>query len=496
MTPNVPQPPRELDREACFEAFLAHDPRFDGRFFVSNKLTGIYCRPICRAHFSRPDNFDFHLSAAAAEAKGYRPCLKCRPEIAPGLSPAEAGPRLARRAALLIERDFLFESSLADLARSLGLTSRHLRRVFDAEFGVSPVQYLQTRKLLLAKNLLTDTNLPITQIAFAAGFSSLRRFNDLFKQRYRLAPSSFKKDNTSLKKTLDGATLLLAYRPPYQWPSILEFLAGRAMAGVEEVADNSYRRVVRIQDSATYYGWIKVSDRPEKKALAVTVAPGLLPVLPRVLARVRTLFDTDCDPCRIYDKLRVMNEFVKPGACLPGTRLPGAFDPFEMAVRAILGQQITVKAARTLAGRLTRTLGTPVTTPFAELTHAFPQPRDLLSLGKPIADHLGPLGITGARCRSILALASAIELEHIHLDMTADPEQMMERLLELPGFGPWTAQYVAMRALSYPDAFPHTDYGLKKALAPRPAREVAALSEQWRPWRSYAAINLWNSLNH
>jgi AraC family transcriptional regulator of adaptative response / DNA-3-methyladenine glycosylase II len=489
-----------LNRDACFEAFKAHDTRFDGRFFISNKLTRVYCRPTCRVHFSKPENFDFHVSAAAAEAQGFRPCLKCRPELAPGVALADVGAQTAHRAALIIEQDFLSEGNLAQLAHDLGITDRHLRRVFEQEFGVSPVQYIQTRKLLLAKSLLTDTNLPITQVAFAAGFGSVRRFNDVFKRRYRMAPSYFKKANQVLPQKADGVTLLISYRPPYDWDSILAFLGARTIAGVECVTDGCYRRIVRVQGDTHHFGWIEVSNNAEKNALALTVSPGLLAVLPLVLARVRALFDTNCDPIRIYDKLQSMNE-LKPNTCVPGTRLPGAFDSFEMAVRAILGQQVTVKAARTLAKRLAQTFGTPTETPFPELTHAFPLPSDILALKsasptKDVADHLGPLGITGARCRSIAALATVLDSGFIRLDNTADPALQMERLLELPGFGPWTVQYVAMRALGYPDAFPHTDYGVKKALEPRTAKEMLALSEAWRPWRSYATINLWNSLSH
>jgi AraC family transcriptional regulator of adaptative response / DNA-3-methyladenine glycosylase II len=275
---------------------------------------------------------------------------------------------------------------------------------------------------------------------------------------------------------------------------MLNFLEQRAIEGVEAVREGSYLRTVCLRDgSETYCGWLMVTDVASKGALAVTVSAGLVPVLPRVLARVRDLFDLNGDPARVSQTLSAMNA-VKDGLFVPGVRVPGCFDPFEMAVRAVLGQQITVKAARTLAKRLAVTLGFELATPFEELTHVFPHPRAIIDLPTPIENHLGSLGIIGARARSILALAKALQNGDIELSTTADAQQQMRRLLALPGFGPWTVQYVAMRALGWPDAFPHTDYGVKKALAPLSTSEIQELSQAWRPWRSYATINLWRSL--
>jgi AraC family transcriptional regulator of adaptative response / DNA-3-methyladenine glycosylase II len=486
--------PLLLDHHACYEALLSHDARVDGRVFVGCTSTGIYCRPVCRVRAPREGNCRFFPSAAAAEAQGFRPCLRCRPELAPGLAPIDAFSRLARRAALLMEEDAFSEGGIESLARSLGVTARHLRRVFEREFGVSPVQYLQTRRLLLAKSLLTDTALPITQVALTAGFGSIRRFNDLFKKRYRMTPASFRKASGGARTDVDGIRLLLGYRPPYGWQAILAFLGQRTIEGVETVRDGSYLRTVRLYDGATEHsGWLAVSDSPARDALAVTVSTSLLPVLPRVLARVRALFDLDCDPARVSRTLSALDA-VKPGLFVPGVRVPGCFDPFEMAVRAILGQQVTVKAARTLARRLTEAFGTTVATPFEGLAYAFPSPQVVAELPLPIEDRLGPLGITGARARSIRALAEALLDGSVELSTTTDAEQQMRNLLGLPGFGPWTVQYVAMRALGWPDAFPHTDYGVKKALAPLGPREIQELSQVWRPWRSYATISLWDSL--
>jgi AraC family transcriptional regulator of adaptative response / DNA-3-methyladenine glycosylase II len=487
--------PGALSRKACYAALSAHDSRFDGRFFVGVSSTGIYCRPICRVKRPKEKNCLFFPSAAAAEKAGYRPCLKCRPELAPGRAPADASSRIAGQAVLLLADDNLADSGIGELADRLGITGRHLRRVFCAEFGVSPVQYLQTCRLLLAKNLLTDTELPITEIAMTAGFGSIRRFNDLFKKRYRMAPGRLRKTLAiSPDRGAGGITLFIAYRPPYEWTGLISFLAGRLISGVESLAQGVYRRTVALpQGDKIYRGWISLAQAPEKKSLALTVSPALLPVLPRVLSRVKLLFDTNCDPMEIYEKLSVMNR-MSEGLCIPGTRLPGSFDPFEMSVRAILGQQVTVKAARTLAKRFAEALGEQILTPFEELTRTFPGPEKIISLQGPVEDHLGPLGITGARSRSIYALARALTAGTITLSAGADPEEEMKKLLLLPGFGPWTVNYIGMRALSWPDAFPHTDYGVKKALPGKTEKEIAALAEQWRPWRSYAVINLWNSL--
>lgn len=485
-----------LDDKACYAALRAHDARFDGRFFIGVSSTGIYCRPVCRVKSPKETNCTFFVSAAAAEAAGYRPCLKCRPELAPGLAPIDAVSRLARSAVQLMEEDFLANGKISDIAAKLNITDRHLRRIFINEFGVSPVQYLLTQRLLLAKSLLTDTRLSVTDVAMYAGFGSIRRFNALFKERYRLTPGSLRKPAQATTDPHGGITLSLGYRPPYAWDKLIAFLASRAIPGVESVADGVYRRTVALEkDSNYYHGWIAVNNRPEQNALAVTLASGLLPVLPQVLAKIRQLFDTSCNPLDIADKLASMNELL-PNMVIPGIRLPGCFDPFEMSVRAILGQQITVKAARTLAMRFAAAFGRPVATPFAELTHLFPAPERILALAMPIENHLGPLGIIGARARSILALATALATGAITLTYRADPAAEMKKLLALPGFGPWTVEYIAMRALSWPDAFPHTDYGVKKALAMISPAEIPALSQKWSPWRSYATITLWNSLTN
>ncbi|HBG07818.1 MAG: adenosine deaminase [Geobacteraceae bacterium GWC2_58_44] len=486
--------PLPLDHSACYAAMRARDTRFDGRFFCGVSSTGIYCRPVCRVRLPREENCNFFLSAAAAEAAGYRPCLKCRPELAPGLAPADSVASLARSAARLIEKDCLTEQTISELAQRLGISDRHLRRVFFAEYGVSPVQFLQTQRLLLAKNLLTDTRLAVTDVAMTAGFGSIRRFNDLFKKKYRLAPSRFRKKEPKAPQDRDAITLFLAYRPPYAWEELLSFVADRAIPGVEWVTQDAYRRTVAIKKGETVHsGWISVAQVARRNALSATVASTLLPVLPRVLAGVRHLFDLNCDPLAVHERLESMDA-ISPGIRVPGIRLPGCLDPFEMSVRAVLGQQITVKAARTLATRLAACFGEGIETPFAELSRTFPLPDSICSLEAPVENRLGPLGITGARARSILALAQALVADSITLSLHGDPAAEMQKLLKLPGFGPWTVNYIAMRALGWPDAFLDSDCGVKRALSGMPAKESLALAQTWSPWRSYATVTLWDSL--
>jgi len=483
------------DHKACYTAMKTHDARFDGRFFCGVASTGIYCRPVCRVKLPREENCTFFAGAAAAEKAGYRPCLKCRPELAPGLAWVDSFSRLARSAALIIEEDCMTGRKILDLSAVLGITDRHLRRVFYAEYRVSPVQYLQTRRLLLAKSLLADTRLTVTDVAMAAGFGSIRRFNDLFKKNYGLTPSRLRENGKSSAEDSGEITLSLGYRPPYAWGEMLSFLALRAIPGVESVTEGVYRRTVSImRDRTVYSGWISVSNLSKQNALSITLAPALFPVLPQVLARIRHLFDINCSPEEVYDKLCAMNRFV-PGVTVPGMRLPGCFDSFEMSARAVLGQHVTVKAANTLAMRLAAAFGEKTAAPFVGLDLAFPRPEKICALDSPIESHLGPLGITGAKSRSILALAKALMAGIITLSYRADPGREMEELGRLPGVGPWTVQYLAMRALGWPDAFPHTDYGVKKALSGRTAGEILELSKAWRPWRSYATVTLWNSLN-
>ncbi len=478
-----------------YAAFKAKDARFDGRFFVGISSTGIYCRPVCRARQPKPENCTFYRTAAEAEQAGYRPCLLCRPELAPGTSITDATANRVYRAARMLEENCGSGLNLVELARRLGCTDRHLRRVFAAEYNVSPVQYLQTCRLLLAKNLLTDTNLSVLEVAMAAGFGSLRRFNDVFKKHYHLSPTVLRKRVSEEKRTSRDITLALGYRPPYPWEEMLRFLAGRAIAGIDMIKDGEYLRTVHLvaAEEKHLFGWLRIGHRPQKNVLTVTISETLLPVLPQVLGRVRHLFDLHCDPDAVYETLRAMND-IRPGLCVLGTRLPGCFNAFEMVVRAVLGQQVTVKAASTLAARLVAAHGTPIQTGIQGLTHVFPTPEDILALGSPIENHLGSLGVIATRSKTIYELARACFQGELDFDHCARPEEEIKKLMAIRGIGSWTAQYIAMRAMEWPDAFLETDVGIKNALPDYTPKELLKMAEAWRPWRSYATVNLWNTL--
>jgi AraC family transcriptional regulator of adaptative response / DNA-3-methyladenine glycosylase II len=487
--------PMPVDKEALYAAFAAKDARFDGRFFVGVSTTRIYCRPVCRAKRPGADNCTFFDTAAAAEQAGYRPCLLCRPECAPGRAVTDASANLARRAARMLEERCGAGEPIEDIAARLGYTGRHLRRVFMEEYHVSPVRFLQTCRLLLAKNLLTDTRLSVVDVAMAAGFGSLRRFNDVFREHYRLPPAALRTRASGGTKPHDSLTLALGYRPPYRWDALLGFFAGRAIAGVEVVRDGAYVRTVRCltADGKPVSGVLRVENRSADNTLAVTLSDSLLPVLPQVLARIKRQFDLHCDPAAVHDILKEMNA-LRPGLALIGTRLPGCFNPFEMAVRAVLGQQITVKAAGTLAARIAGAFGTPLATGVDGLTHVFPAPEDILAIGDAIESRFGELGVTSARSRTIRALARSFAQNEIDFDDCARPEQDIAKLTAIRGIGSWTANYIAMRAMGWTDAFLETDYGVKKALQPLGPKDIRELAARWRPWRSYATVNLWNSL--
>jgi len=473
-----------LDADQCYKALVAHDARFDGRFFVGVGSTGIYCRPVCSAKTPNRDRCRFFSSAAAAESSGFRPCLRCRPELAPGNASVDANARLAQSVASLIEDGRLEEDSVARLAGRLGVTDRHVRRVFQHEFGVSPIAFAQTHRLLLAKRLLTDTRLSITETAFASGFASVRRFNDLFSARYRLTPSELRKSRLAARKG-DRLSFELGYRPPYDWAALLAFLARRTIAGVEGVSGRCYRRSIRIvQGAQTRTGWLEARPAENKHALRIDVSASLAHCIPSLLARAKRAFDLNADPSEIGAALGGL------AVPHPGLRLPGGFDGFELAVRAILGQQITVRAATTIAGRFAAAFGEPIATPLPDVTHVFPAANAIARL---VPAEIARLGITSSRAGALIAVARAIDGGTLDLGTGADVDAALATLESLPGVGPWTAQYVAMRALSWPDAFPHPDVALLKALDMKPAAALRH-AERWRPWRAYAVIHLWKSL--
>ncbi|MDO8447400.1 MAG: AlkA N-terminal domain-containing protein [Rhodoferax sp.] len=507
MTPHEIQP----DDDACYLALKARDARFDGCFFTAVTSTGIYCRPVCRVRTPKRENCRFFVHAAQAESAGFRPCLRCRPELAPRTPAASTGldarawsiqdasSILAGQAAHLLDTpDAWGEATptVRQLAQRLGVSDRHLRRIFEAQFGVSPLQYLQTRRLLSAKQLLTDTTLAVIQVAHLSGFASVRRFNAAFTQHYALNPTQLRREGGSRAKGASdpGIHVRLAYRPPYDVDAMLQFFATRQIAGMEEVnlvpGDQSLRKTVAVQYAGKRHtGWLVARFDAAASRVDLRVSDSLRDVLPWVMSRMRALLDLDADP-------RAINSLLHAHFPLgDGLRVPGTLDGFELAVRAILGQQITVAAARTVATRLVTRFGEPLDTPFPGLNRLFPAPATLAAAS---GDALGQLGIVKQRQAAIQALASAVAQQQLPLHAGADVADTIAALKALPGVGDWTAQYIAMRALRWPDAFPAGDVALHKALGVQdsksPAREAQAASHAWQPWRSYAVIRAWASL--
>ncbi len=480
------------ERRSLYKALTARDSRFDGVFFVGVTSTGIYCRPICPARTPREANCRFFDAPQQAEHAGFRPCLRCRPELAPGSAPVDDAQRIAQLIVQRLEDGTLGEKAgLEAIADQFDLSSRQIRRIVQHELGVSPVQLLLTRRLLLAKQLLTETTLPVTEVAFASGFASLRRFNDAFRTRYRMPPTHFRQTvaaGTGAVGERETLTLQLAYRPPYDWPGVLSFLAPRALVGVEHVADATYLRTVRIAQAR---GWIRVTRATKTHALMLECTHSLTPVLPALLRRVRALFDLDARPDLIARHLRQDARLTASVRANRGRRVPGAFSGFELGVRAILGQQVTVKAATTLACRLVEACGEPIATPFAELHRLTPTAARLAAAS---IDDIARHGVIAARARSIVALAVAEQSGAIALEDggRGHPDESIRQLAALPGIGPWTAHYIAMRALRWPDAFPKEDIALRKVLGGVSSDEADRLSQAWRPWRSYAVMHLWH----
>jgi AraC family transcriptional regulator of adaptative response / DNA-3-methyladenine glycosylase II len=483
-----------LDDDAAYEVIKARDARFDGRLFVGVTSTGIYCRPVCRVRTPRRENCRFFGSPAQAEAQAFRPCMKCRPEIAPGPGLAwttmDASRTLAVQAAHWLDGHTGSGGvpSIAALAERLGVSDRHLRRIFHAEHGVTPLQYLQTRRLLLAKQLLTDTRLAVTEVAHASGFLSVRRFNAAFADSYRMSPTALRRDTTRDTPADDAVVLHLGLRAPYDHVALLRFLGARAVPGVEHVVASSVRRSVRAGVLADTAGWLEAEFLADRNLVRLRFAPALAAASSRVVATVRRWLDLDADPATIDGALADL-----PGA--PGLRLPGSVDAFEMAVRAVLGQQVTVAAARTLARRLVDRFGEPAASPWPEIDRWFPGPATLAAA--PV-DRIAELGIIRARAGAIQALATAWPALSERLRGEATPERLIEDLCALPGIGPWTAHYIAMRATGWPDAFPPKDVAVLNAMnvlyGTTSPREAERLAERWQPWRAYAVLRLWNSL--
>jgi AraC family transcriptional regulator of adaptative response / DNA-3-methyladenine glycosylase II len=474
----------ELSHQICERARRARDSRFDGRFFIAVTSTGIYCRPICPAPSPKESNVRYFASAAAAGEAGFRPCLRCRPEASPG-TPAWLGTSTTvSRALRLIDETGLSEASIEDLAERLGMGSRQLRRLFLKHLGASPVAVLQTRRLHFAKTLIDQTDLPFTQAALASGFKSIRRFNSSFQTLYGRTPTELRvlarRHETSQP---EHYRFRLPFRPPFDWSGLLGFLAPRAIPGVEEVTGEGYRRTIGIKGKQ---GRIEVRLASRGDALDLRIHFPDAGALILIVERVRRLFDLRADPAEIRERLERDPLLAPRIAIRPGLRVPGAWDGFEMAVRAVLGQQVTVKGASTLAGRIVRALGEPVEAD-GGLTHQFPTPAALAT-----ADY-SAIGLPTARAETIRRLASAVQQGDLTFGGVADPAQWMERFRALPGIGEWTAQYVAMRALGEPDAFPAADLGLLRASGAASPKQLENRAEDWRPWRAYAAMYLWQT---
>lgn len=477
-----------LDRSALDRARFSRDPRFDGKFFIAVTSTGIYCRPVCPSPTSKNSNVRYYATAAAAAEAGFRPCLRCRPEAAPG-TPAWLGTSaVVRRALRLIHDGALDEASVDALATRVGVGPRHLHRLFVQHVGASPVAVAQTRRLHFAKRLLDETALPITQIALAAGFGSLRRFNDAFLSTYRRPPRELRKRRGGglAAEGGDEVILRLAFRPPYDWVQVRDFLATRAVPGVERVDARGYARTVWSEGG---HAIVCVRALEGEDALELRVRGATPAALFQLSSAARRTFDLSADPARItlaFKSDPLIAPLVKQR---PGLRIPGAWDPFECAVRAVLGQQVSVAAARTLAERLVARAGQPINAGADRLTHLFPSPAALAT-----AD-LDGLGLTGARVGALHALAHAV-IEGA-VDFAAPTDEVTTALARLPGFGDWTAQYVALRALGEPDAFPSADLVLRRVAAaggaPLSARELQERAEAWRPWRGYAVLHLWRA---
>ncbi|HEY0502294.1 MAG TPA: AlkA N-terminal domain-containing protein [Lysobacter sp.] len=472
------------DPQTCEQARLSRDPRFDGLFFTAVHSTRIYCRPVCPAPWAK--KVSYYSSAAAAEAAGYRPCLRCRPELSPGDGAWRRGDAVVARALKLIDQGALAEQSLASLAERVDIGERQLRRLFVERLGAAPLGVHGTRRLLFAKQLLTETALPITEVALAAGFGSLRRFNTAFREAYRMAPRDLRK--RPVLKTDEVLTLRLGYRPPYDFAAMLDFLRGRALPGVEVVNDASYARVIGPIETP---GWLRVSAWPDGEHALKLELHGASPSrLLEIVNRLRRMFDLDADPQAIANALSASPRLQPLLAQRPGLRLPSGWDGFEIAIRAIIGQQISVAGARTLAARLAQRFGQPLPQAFAPgLEHLFPTAEALAD-----AD-LTAIGLTRARADTVRTVARALLDGRVDFQSERTLDDFTARWIALPGIGPWTAHYIAMRALGHPDAFPADDLVLQRA-APNDgtrmtAKALGAMSEAWRPWRAYAVIHLW-----
>jgi AraC family transcriptional regulator, regulatory protein of adaptative response / DNA-3-methyladenine glycosylase II len=479
-----------IDPNTCYQALCTRDPRFDGRFFTAVKTTGIYCRPICPSRTPKRSNVRFFACAAAAEEAGFRPCRRCRPETAPGTPAWEGTSAIVSRALRLISQGILDDVNLEKLAERVGVGSRHLRRLFLRHIGAAPNTVLRTQRLHFARQLIDETDLAMTRIAFAAGFNSVRRFNQAILKSFLASPTELRHRARGDGYAGGGLTVRLAYRPPLDWKSLIGFLGARAIPGVESVENSVYQRSIEIDGEP---GIIEVMPGTDGPYLLVRMQLPALARLAQIMDRVRRIFDLSADPIRISGDLGVDPVLRTAVRSFPGLRIPGAWDPFELMVRAVLGQQVSVKAASTLAGRMVQKFGKPIVRKAPSLiTHIFPDAKTLSN-----AD-LHAIGLTAARAQTVRNIASAACDGKLPLDSSSGLDAVVKSLTAIGGIGEWTAQYIAMRAFGEPDALPEGDLGLRRALSNGGSLMAAAalrrMAERWRPWRAYAAMYLWRSL--
>jgi AraC family transcriptional regulator, regulatory protein of adaptative response / DNA-3-methyladenine glycosylase II len=473
----------EFDLKIFSRARLSRDPRFDGKFFIAVRGSGVYCRPICPSPTAKEKNVSYFLTAAAAAEAGFRPCLRCRPECSPG-TPAWIGtPNTVSRALHLIAKSGLQEG-VEGLAEQLGVGSRHLRRLFERHLGATPRAVAQTRRLQFAKSLIDQTQLAMHEIALASGFGCVRRFNAAIRKTYKRTPSQIRRLCHHAGGLPENEYFFrLRYRPPYDWNAMLEFLAPRCTPGVEQVANGIYRRSISLRGTT---GRFEVSHDAANHSLNVTVQFADPKALYFIIERIRAMFDLNADWIRIARTLNADPVLASKVKANPGLRVPGCWNGFELGVRAILGQQVTVKGATTLAGRLVNKFGQLLGTSDG-LTHVFPQPEALAK-----ADIAG-IGMPQSRAQTIRGFARFVAEHEVHFEATASSQILIQQLRGIPGLGQWTVGYIAMRALGDPDALPYGDLGLLRGLALTTARELEQRSEVWRPWRAYASMYIWSS---
>ena len=477
--------------ETAYEIFKNKDRRFDGLIFVGITSTGIYCRPICPAPQAKFSNCKFYPSAVLAEQAGFRPCLRCKPERSPYAYNAEDISNLVYRAIQKIEFTITKDWTLEDLASDLDVSTRHLRRSFVKELGVSPVKYLQSIRLLRAKQLLGDSNLNVTQVAFASGFKSLRRFNETFKRQYNLTPTHIRKQQKSQAQEPGDKMIHLkcGFRIPYDWDYIINYFLGRSAHAAELVRDGIYYRTVQV---GGHKGWFSVSLSEKDLHLSIQISYSLHPIVSDMIAKIKRQFDVYANPLRINAQLEKDSILGQSVSANPGLRSPGSFDPFEMLVRVVLGQRISVKAATTLMNRYVSTFGEPFETPIPGLERISPLPT-VVAQADP--GQIASLGMPYKRAETITTVAKAFNEKKLDFSPDADLEKLRSALSKVPGIGPWTIEYMLMRGVSWPDAFPTTDLGIQKALGTKKKKEIETVSHSWQPYRSYATHHLWKIIS-